>query len=37
MIEAQGREWARLMLDEHMALRAALEKRVGWASTSSRC
>ena len=28
MIEAQGREWARLMLDEHMALRAALEKRV---------
>ena len=28
MIEAQGREWARLMLDEHMALRARLEKRV---------
>ena len=25
VIEAQGREWARLMLDEHMALRAALE------------
>ena len=28
LIEAQGREWARLMLDEHMALRGALEKRV---------
>ena len=28
MIEAQGREWARLMLGEHMALRARLEKRV---------
>ena len=28
LIEAQGREWARLMLDEHMALRAQVEKRV---------
>ena len=28
MIEAQGGEWARLMLGEHMALRARLEKRV---------
>jgi hypothetical protein len=26
--ETQGREWARLMLEEHLALRAALEKRV---------
>ena len=35
MIEAQGREWARLMLDEPMALRARLEKRVKRASASS--
>ena len=28
LIEAQGREWARLMLEEHLALRAALEKPV---------
>ena len=28
LCEAQGREWARLMLEEHLALRAALEKRV---------
>ena len=28
LMEARGREWARLMLDEHMAQRAALEKRV---------
>jgi hypothetical protein len=26
--EAEGREWARLMLEEHLAMRAALEKRV---------
>jgi hypothetical protein len=28
LCEAQGREWARLMLEEHVALRAAAEKRV---------
>jgi len=28
MCDAQGREWARLMLEEHLALRAAQEKRV---------
>ncbi len=28
LVDAQGREWARLMLDEHMALRAAAERRV---------
>jgi hypothetical protein len=28
LCEAQGREWARLMLEEHLALRAAQEKRV---------
>ncbi len=25
LIEAQGREWARLMLEEHLALRAAIQ------------
>jgi hypothetical protein len=28
MLDEQGREWARLMLEEHIALRAALEKKV---------
>jgi hypothetical protein len=28
LCDTQGREWARLMLEEHLALRAALEKRV---------
>ena len=28
MLDEQGREWARLMLEEHLALRAALEKQV---------
>jgi hypothetical protein len=28
LCEAEGREWARLMLEEHLALRAALETRV---------
>lgn len=28
LCEAEGREWARLMLEEHLAMRAALEKRV---------
>jgi hypothetical protein len=28
LCDAQGREWARLMLEEHLALRAGLEKRV---------
>jgi len=28
LCDAQGREWARLMLEEHLALRAAQEKRV---------
>lgn len=28
LCDAQGREWARLMLEEHLALRAALEKPV---------
>jgi hypothetical protein len=28
LCEAQGREWTRLMLEEHMALRAQMEKRV---------
>jgi len=28
LCDAQGKEWARLMLEEHLALRAALEKRV---------
>jgi hypothetical protein len=28
LCDAQGREWARLMLEEHLAQRAALEKRV---------
>lgn len=28
MCDAQGREWARLMLEEHLAMRAALERRV---------
>lgn len=28
LCDAQGREWARLMFEEHLALRAALEKRV---------
>jgi len=27
LCDAQGKEWARLMLEEHLALRAALEKR----------
>lgn len=28
MLDEQGREWARLMLEEHLALRAQLEKKV---------
>ncbi|MEO6602038.1 MAG: hypothetical protein ABIQ16_19315 [Polyangiaceae bacterium] len=28
LVDAQGREWARLMFEEHMALRAAAERRV---------
>ncbi len=28
LLDEQGREWARLMLEEHLALRAALEKKV---------
>ena len=28
LCEAEGREWARLMLEEHLAMRAGLEKRV---------
>jgi hypothetical protein len=28
LCDAQGREWARLMLEQHLALRSALEKRV---------
>lgn len=28
LCDTQGREWARMMLEEHLALRAALEKRV---------
>lgn len=28
LCDAQGREWARLILEEHLALRAALEKKV---------
>jgi hypothetical protein len=42
LCEAEGREWARLMLEQHLALRAGLEQRVevvgaeGAARTSSR-
>jgi hypothetical protein len=28
LCDAQGKEWARLMLEEHLALRASVEKRV---------
>lgn len=34
LCETQGREWARLMLEEHLALRAALEKRVEVTDTN---
>jgi hypothetical protein len=42
LCDAQGREWARLMLEDHLALRAELERRVevtgadGTTRTSSR-
>lgn len=34
LCDAQGREWARLMLEEHLALRAALERRVEVTDTN---
>lgn len=33
MLDEQGREWARLMLEEHLALRAVLEKKVDVTGT----
>jgi hypothetical protein len=34
LCEAQGREWARLMLEEHLALRATLERKVEVTDTN---